>query len=63
MTQKCAGYNYLGNKNTKEVHERAKETDNCQLDEIQEWKCFNSLSTAHSQGYDNCHWCIGNSKR
>lgn len=65
MTHKCAGYRYLANKNSssKEVHDKENENKNCQLNEIEDWECFHSLSTAHANGYDNCHWCIGNSKR
>lgn len=56
---------YLGNKNTMEVHDRHNEKEQCQLDEIKQdhKKNFDSLSEAHSEGFDNCAWCIGNSKR
>jgi len=56
---------FLGNKNTKEVHNTSNEKEQCQLEEIKEdhkeW--FDYLSTAHNNDYDNCAWCIGNSKR
>ena len=56
---------YLGNKNTMEVHDTENEQENCQLSEIKddhkEW--FSSLEQAHTEGFDNCRWCIGNSKR
>jgi hypothetical protein len=56
---------YLGNKNTKEVHDTLNEKEQCQLKEIKEdhKKWFDLLSVAHSEGFDNCAWCIGNSKR
>lgn len=56
---------YLGNKNTMEVHDTSNEKDNCQLDEIKpdHKVVLGSLAEAHSKGYDNCAWCIGNSKR
>jgi hypothetical protein len=56
---------FLGNKNTMEVHNTLNEKEQCQLDKIKadhkEW--LNSLEEAHSRGFDNCAWCIGNSKR
>ena len=58
------GEQYLGNTNTKEVHDLDKETDNCQIDEIISAghdKPFTELSTAHSQSYDNCRWCLDGS--
>ena len=56
---------YLGNKNTMEVHDTHNEKGQCQLDEIktEHKKEFASLATAHAEGFDNCAWCIGNSKR
>jgi hypothetical protein len=56
---------YLGNKNTKEVHDTTNEMEQCQLREIRtEHKVwFDSLNQAHVNGFDNCAWCIGNSKR
>lgn len=56
---------YLANKNTKEVHDTLNEKEQCQLSEIKEEhkKEFESLSLAHSEGFDNCAWCIGDSKR
>lgn len=61
---------FLGNSNPSkiEVHELSSVTVNCQITEI-----FNSghaviftpdtLEHAHLEGYDNCAYCIGNSKR
>lgn len=56
---------YLGNKNTMEVHDTHNEKGGCQLDEIkpEHKKHFDSLTLAHSEGFDNCAHCIGNSKR
>ncbi len=50
----------------KEVHDLDKETKNCQINEIiaaGHAKPYNSLTDAHRDGYDNCHWCIGDSTR
>ena len=63
MTKKCAGYLYLGNTNTKELHRRSNETPRCQIDEIKDWECFNTPQAAYAKGYDNCGHCMGNSKR
>ena len=59
------GLNFYGNRNTKEVHRVADRTANCQLDEIKDGVSFSpdTLAEAQRQGYDNCHWCIGNSTR
>ncbi len=64
-------YRYLGNKNTKEVHDLDNEDTSlsgCQIDEIfraGHAVTFNpdALATAHSQGYDNCAKCLGGSAR
>ena len=62
--------NYLGNSSPskKEVHNLNKETANCQIDEIIKAGHAvvftpDTLSQAHSEGYDNCHYCIGDSER
>ena len=60
------GERYCGNTNEKEVHDLDNETKNCQIDEIiaaGNDKPFNSKSDANREGFDNCHWCIGNSTR
>ena len=60
------GERYCGNTNNKEVHDLDNEKTNCQIDEIIDAghdKPFSSLTTAHNQGYDNCHWCLGGSTR
>lgn len=65
------GYRFLGNANTKEVHDLDNEQtgpDECQIDEIfnaGHARKFNpdTLQTAHDCGYDNCAYCIGGSKR
>ncbi len=58
---------YLGNKNTREVHALPRQTTNCQINEIRfdHRKYFSpdTLAQAHSEGFDNCAWCIGNSTR
>lgn len=56
---------YYGNRKTKEVHRVADRSPNCQLDEIKQGVGFSpdTLAEAHRNGYDNCHWCLGGSKR
>ena len=65
-TGNMSGERYLGNINTEEVHDLDTEKTLCQIDEIIRAgndRPLNTLSEAHQLGYDNCHWCIGNSKR
>jgi hypothetical protein len=65
------GKRYVGNTNTKEVHDLDNEqtgTNECQIDEIiaaGHAITFNpdSLAQAHSEGYDNGKYCIGGSTR
>lgn len=65
------GKRYLGNTNKKEVHDLDNEQtgpNECQIDEIIEAehaRTFipDTLSRAHSEGYDNCIHCIGRSTR
>ena len=58
---------YLSNKNTTEVHNLNHQQTNCQISEIKsEHKKYftpDTLSQAHSEGYDNCAYCIGRSTR
>jgi len=58
---------YLGNNNTLEVHNLYKTTLSCQINEIklEHKKYFNpdTLEQAHREGFDNCAYCIGGSKR
>ena len=58
---------YLGNKNNMEVHDLYKQQTNCQINEIKpEHKKYfipDTLDQAHKEHFDNCHWCIGFSKR
>ena len=68
VTSRPSNKRYLGNKSKKEVHDLNNEKTNCQIDEI--IRAGNavvftpdSLSQAHSEGYDNGYWCIGNSTR
>jgi len=64
------GQRYLGNSSPskKEVHDLHNEKTNCQINEI--LKSGNAvgfdpdtLQQAHSEGYDNCAYCIGSSTR
>lgn len=63
------GERYLANINSMEVHDLDNEqtdANECQIDEIIRAgndKPYNSLSAAHNDGYDNCAYCICNSKR
>lgn len=57
---------YLGNTNTLELHDSDNENTNCQLDEIESdhRRWYDSISEAkRDYAYDNCHWCLGGSKR
>lgn len=60
------GKRYIGNTNTDEVHDVDNEQVNCQINEIKtdHVKTFSpdTHSEAKRQGFDNCHWCLGNSK-
>ena len=64
-----SGEQHLGNTNTDEVHDLDNEktgANQCQIDEIiaaGHDKPFNSITAAHSAGYDNCKWCLGSSNR
>jgi len=62
------GERYLANANPskKEVHDLDNEKPQCQIDEIIRAghdRPYHTLESAHAAGYDNCAWCIGNSKR
>ncbi len=56
---------YLGNSNTKEVHDLRNQQTQCQIDEIKDehkvW--FKTPEAAKKAGYDPCYWCLGGSKR
>ena len=61
---------YLGDRSPSkmEVHDLKNETTNCQITEILETKHAvvfdpDTLAQAHSDGYDNCAYCIGESTR
>jgi hypothetical protein len=65
------GSRYVGNTDKKEVHDLDNEkmgSNECQIDEIiraGHARTFNPdlLDQAHKEGYDNCAYCIGSSKR
>jgi hypothetical protein len=62
------GERYLANTSPskREVHDLDNEKTNCQIDEIIRAghdKPYSSLASAHADGYDNCAYCIGGSKR
>ena len=59
---------YLGNTNTTEVHDLQNEKPQCQIDEIIQHRHAvvfspDTVEQAHSEGYDNGHFCIGGSTR
>ena len=61
---------YLGNKDpdNMEVHDLENERPQCQIDKIinaDHAVVFkpDTIKEAHKNGYDNCAYCIGNSKR
>ena len=62
------GERYLANTSPskKELHDLDNEKAQCQINEIiaaGHDKPYTTLSAAHSDGYDNCAYCIGNSTR
>ncbi len=65
------GKRYCGNTNKMEVHDLDNEDTGkyaCQIDEIiaaNHAKTFDpdTLEQAHREGYDNCAYCIGGSRR
>jgi hypothetical protein len=64
-TSRPALRRFLGNSNRDhvEVHDLQNEKNSCQIDEIVaagNAVVFepDSLAQAHSEGYDNCGWCI-----
>ena len=64
-TNRYSGLNYYGNRSTTEVHYVPSKTAACQLDEIKDGMRFipDTLTEADRQGYDNCYWCLGASRR
>jgi hypothetical protein len=65
------GRQFVGNTQKMEVHDLDNErtgANQCQINEIiqaNHARTFNpdTLDQAHSEGYDNCAYCIGASKR
>ncbi|MDD3803177.1 MAG: hypothetical protein PHW02_02170 [bacterium] len=62
------GFRYLGNKNTKEVHDLYNEGNSCGINKIVMAGNAvrfvpDTLAQARMEGYDNCHYCIDGSKR
>lgn len=62
------GERYLANKSPskREVHDLDNEKSQCQIDEIIRAgndKPYTALASAHADGYDNCHHCLGGSTR
>lgn len=60
------GNRYIGNTNTNEVHDLDNEQNRCKIDEIKDEHVKTFVPDTHgqakSEGFDNCHYCIGNSK-
>ena len=68
VTSRPVGRQFLGNKHKKEVHNLGQEKTNCQVDEfVRAGHAVvfdpDMLPTAHQEGFDNCAWCIGSSRR
>lgn len=62
------GERYLANTSPskREVHDLDAETSQCQIDEIIKAghdKPYQTLEAAHRDGYDDCAYCLPNSKR
>ncbi|WP_119072005.1 hypothetical protein [Aggregatilinea lenta] len=65
------GERYLANIDSdhREVHDLDNEktgSNQCQIDEViaaGNDRPYNSLEAAKREGFDNCHWCIGDSTR
>ena len=63
-----SGIRFLGNSNTKEVHDLNNEKPQCQIDEILKAGHAvgitpDTLEQAHAEGYDNGEYCIGGGSR
>jgi hypothetical protein len=60
------GKRYIGNKNTNEVHDLDNEKTECRINEIKTDHVVTFNPDTHAEakrlGFDNCYWCIGNSK-
>lgn len=60
------GKRFIGNTNTNEVHDLDNEKALCRIIEIKtnHVKTFtpDTHQQAKNEGFDNCYWCIGNSK-
>ena len=58
------GNKYLGNTNTKEIHEYAKMVDGCKLNQMKDkhkfWLSSESEVRDHckNKGYNGCKWCL-----
>ncbi|HCU35314.1 MAG TPA: hypothetical protein DGT21_07560 [Armatimonadetes bacterium] len=70
VTTRPTGKRYLGNRNpaSMEVHDLTNEKAQCQVPVIirnGHGVVFSPdiLPQAHSEGFDNCRWCIGDSRR
>ncbi len=67
ISARLVGNQFLGNTDTTEVHELTRESQ-CQIAAIaqnDQAVTFSpvTLAQARSEGYDNCHHCIGGSTR
>ena len=66
-TGNMSGEQYLANKSPSkmEVHDLDNEKTKCQIDEIikaKNDKPYDTQKAANDDGYDNCAYCIGDSK-
>lgn len=60
------GNRFIGNTNSNEVHDLDNEKNGCKINEIKTFHVKTFTPDTHQQakneGFDNCYWCIGNSK-
>jgi hypothetical protein len=54
---------FLGNKNSKQVHDLHNTKPGCQIDEIIDREYFWTLEEAKRHGYDPCGHCLTGSRR
>ena len=60
-TAYMSGERYLGNSESKEVHDLEKEKQQCKIDEIVrsgKEQPFKSLKDAYAKEYNNCQFCL-----
>jgi hypothetical protein len=60
------GKRFIGNTNTNEVHDLDNEKNGCKIDQIKDYHVKTFTPDTHAQakaeGFDNCAYCIGDSR-